>query len=249
MFEAIARQNAEENEKWLNGEIKAGKEWRESQQRINEKKKTLDAEKEKITVERERLAYLKSEKIRIEEEKERMYEELQLKIEAYANDLGEMPVELKQIAESNPSKPICEFFSKIGACRFGNRCNRNHQRPLISRTLLIPSFFKNIRLESGPPNEYGSDLALEFDESELKREFEEFFVDILSELQEYGCVERIFVANNQEAHLRGNVYVEYLTSRGACKAQRNLNGRYYASRIINAEFCNLNWKTAICGMT
>lgn len=84
---------------------------------------------------------------------------------------------------------------------------------MIGRMLLFPAFFAHIRLDQGKPNEYGSELALEFEEDELRRDFCDFFEDILPELQKFGKVEHLVASQNYDPHLKGNVYVEYSTER------------------------------------
>lgn len=39
----------------------------------------------------------------------------------------------------------------------------------------------------------------------------------------------------------------FLYSRDALKAQQTMNGRYYAGRMLNVEFCKVFWWSAICG--
>lgn len=36
-------------------------------------------------------------------------------------------------------------------------------------------------------------------------------------------------------------------SRDAFRAQRVMHGRYYAGRMLNVEFSNISWRTAVCG--
>lgn len=55
------------------------------------------------------------------------------RIEQFASGVGELPEELLVIKETNPDKEICPFYSKIGICRFGDNCSRNHKKPSISK--------------------------------------------------------------------------------------------------------------------
>lgn len=134
-------------------------------------------------------------------------------IEDYISGTGPVPDELTIAIDSNPGKAQCTFFSKTSACRFGIKCSRNHNRPSISSLLMIPNFFTHIRLEQSTPTEYGSDLLLEYDDAELYKAFVEFFNDTLPEFQKFGTVTQFRVCNNQEAHLRGNVYIEFENER------------------------------------
>lgn len=149
--------------------------------------------------------------------------------------------------ESNPGKDICPFFSKVGVCRFGDACSRNHVRPRVSNVLLFHSFYTHISLDQ-MDSEYGSDSLLEYDDHEMRNAFCEFFEDVLPELQKCGCVVQFRVCCNKEPHLRGNVYVEYISPRDTIKAYRSFQGRWYGGKQLNVEFCNItSWKAAICG--
>ena len=37
----------------------------------------------------------------------------------------------------------CEFYTKNGACRFGDMCKNEHLEPESSKTLLFAHFFEN----------------------------------------------------------------------------------------------------------
>lgn len=135
------------------------------------------------------------------------------KIDDYIDGCANLPDELKMPLQTNPSKQLCTFFIKTATCRFGDKCSRNHSRPGISSTLLIPNFFTHIRLEQSKSNEYGSDLCLEYEESELYKEFNNFFFDVISEFEQYGNIDQFCVCSNHEPHIRGNVYIEYKSKR------------------------------------
>lgn len=90
------------------------KEWEEQQKKIKEEQE------------------LKAKNLKEREEK---YEMFMQKIEHYITNGGEIPDELKVSKDTNPLKPPCPFFAKIGSCRFGNNCSRNHQSPGISKVI------------------------------------------------------------------------------------------------------------------
>lgn len=121
----------------------------------------------------------------------------------------EMPPELLQTAETNPGRPVCGFFENNAACRYGDRCMRNHIRCGVTNTILIRNFFSHARLDLGRKTEYGADLYLEYDDSELQEEYVEFFNDVVGEFEKLGDICYFIVASNYEPHLRGNVYVEF----------------------------------------
>lgn len=197
--------------------------------------------------EQRKLKELEEKKLKEEEEKLKQQLLLQEQLENFIEKGGHIPKELQKILETNPNKPVCPFYKKVGACRFGDACSRNHQRPCISRILLIPNFYSHISLDQSMENEYGSN-SLEFESHERYSHFKEFFYDVLPELEKFGDIKQFEVCCNEEPHLRGNVYVEYSSSRAAMKAYRTLQGRWYGGKQLNVEFCGLeSWKNAICG--
>lgn len=157
----------------------------------------------------QRIKEIAKEKQLIAEEKQRIYMVLVQQIDDYINGIGPVPEELTKTVDTNPGKQPCSFFSKTSVCRFGIKCTRNHNRPSISNMILIPNFFTHIRLEQSAPTEYSSDLLLEYNDAELYNAFKEFFADTLPEFQKFGNVTQFRVCYNEEAHLRGNVYVEF----------------------------------------
>lgn len=215
--ENIQRQNEEENEKWMRSELLIEKKWREQQQKLDEEKKREEALRNRIaaehTAELRRKLDLVEEKARIVAEKRERETDLLHRIGAYIDGTLPVPEELNGIAESNPGKQSCQFFIKTATCRFGNKCMWNHCRPKISRTLLVRSFFTNIRLDQGKSNEYGTDLSLEFDEAQLFRDFCDFFDDVMPEFEKFGAIEQFVTCQNYEPHLRGHVYIEYESPR------------------------------------
>uniref|UniRef100_A0A9L0KC72 Zinc finger CCCH-type, RNA binding motif and serine/arginine rich 2 n=1 Tax=Equus asinus TaxID=9793 RepID=A0A9L0KC72_EQUAS len=57
------------------------------------------------------------------------------------------------------------------------------------------------------------------------------------------------VSCNLEPHLRGNVYVQYQSEEECQTALSLFNGRWYAGRQLQCEFCPVTqWKMAICGL-
>ena len=55
------------------------------------------------------------------------------------------------------------------------------------------------------------DIALEYDENDLYKDFLLFYHDIKPEFEAYGHVTQLKVCCNYEPHLRGNVYIQYKT--------------------------------------
>lgn len=213
----IEQQNEIENEKWLYYEEIVQKKWDEQRKKTEEREKAKELQRQKIKdeflAEQKRIEALKEEKERKIRENQRQQELLFKSIDDYIEGRISLPEELREMANTNPGKPICGFFEKTGTCRFGNKCSKNHIRPKIGRILLMPSFFNHIRLDQSRMTEYGSDLQLEFTEDEIYRLFEEFFDDVMPEFQKFGQLEQFVVCDNSEPHLRGNVYVEFANRR------------------------------------
>lgn len=242
---------AERHEKWLKIEEEAQKQFRELQKRIAAAREERAVRNAKIRLEWEReqqkLKELKAEKERQLEEQRKLQEKQFEEVEAFLQDGGDTPEHLKGILETNPGKTVCPFFQKTGACRFFDVCSRNHVRPKISRVVLIPNFYVHFSLEKSE-NEHGSDGYLEFEHRETYDHFKEFFYDVVPEMEKCGRIKQFRVCNNHENHLRGNVYVEYATTRAALKSFQTFNGRYYGGRQLSVQFCQIeSWKSAICG--
>ncbi|CAH1961449.1 unnamed protein product [Acanthoscelides obtectus] len=199
---------------------KIRKEWEQEQKRFEEKK-----EKERI-------------------EKERLNE----KVEYFLENGGDTPEHLKISMQTNPNKEVCTFFQKTGACRFGDACSRNHIKPGISRVLLIQNFFSHYSLEK-TESEQILDSDLECEHDETYQAFKEFFDDVVDELESYGRIIVFRVCCNREPHLRGNVYIEFATTRAALKCYKGIHGRWYAGKQLTVEFREIKtWKQAVCGL-
>lgn len=226
----VEQQNEIENELWLRYDRQVMKKWCEKQRKIEEAQKRKDEEKTRIAEafekEQQRIADLEAAHKRAAEEQQMQESLLVGRITEFINGDGPLPSELLECQELNPSKPTCSFYEKIGTCRFGLRCTRNHKRPRISCFLLIPEFFTNIRLNNtGKASEYGDDIAIEFDEDELYRDFAEFFEDVVPEFEKFGTVAQFRVCQNVAKHIRGNVYVEY-------KSNRYETGNNFSKKVI-----------------
>ena len=245
---------AKENErKWLECEDEAQKEWKALQMKLNLKKEKQERQNTLIREEWEkeqlRLKRIEDDKLKNIEQKQRQEVILMKQIDDFVNNGGEIPENLQNIMETNPNKPICQFFKKTNACRFGDICSRNHQRPGVSTVLLILNFYSHISLEQLGENEYGTD-SLEYEVRETYNHFKEFFYDVYPEFKKYGEVVQFKVCCNREPHLRGNVYIEYQNIRDAVKCYITFQGRWYAGKQLNVEFCGItSWRSAICGKT
>lgn len=228
-------------------EKEAQKQWHLLQEKLHairaEKEKQNQKIRDEWEREQKRLEELRLKKEQEVEEARKRQERVQQQINDYVERGGEIPEELTAFDETNSSKPPCPFFQKTGACRFRDACSRNHKRPRASTVILIPNFYSHYSLE-----QIESDSSLEFENRETYEHFREFFFDVLPELEGYGKIRQFRVCCNHEAHLRGNVYVEYSSRREAIRCFKALQGRWYGGKQLNVEFCNIeSWKSAICG--
>ncbi|XP_043478244.1 U2 small nuclear ribonucleoprotein auxiliary factor 35 kDa subunit-related protein 2 [Leptopilina heterotoma] len=238
---------------WWEKELRAQEEWRALQER-REKARQAQLEQEEMirkeyeTKQEAQRRKVEEEKRRIEKELERQ-EEIQKQINDYIDNGAKTPEFLRTITETqSKNAEICQFFTKTGSCRYGDVCSRNHQKVGLSKVILIPGFYSHYSLENNPADG-DNDSFLDVDRAELRQHFEEFYKDVVPELESFGKIKTLKFCRNSEAHLRGNLYVEYYTERDAARAVRKLKGRWFARRQIHCEFTGIkSWRTAICGM-
>ncbi|XP_051161891.1 U2 small nuclear ribonucleoprotein auxiliary factor 35 kDa subunit-related protein 1-like isoform X2 [Leptopilina boulardi] len=233
--------------------LRAQEEWRALQER-REKARQEQLEQEEM-IRKEYETKQEAQRRKVEEEKRRIekelkrQEEVQQQINDYIDNGAKTPEFLRTITETqSKTAEICQFFTKTGSCRYGDVCSRNHQKVGLSKVILIPGFYSHYSLENNPADG-DNDSFLEVDRSELRKHFEEFYKDVVPELESFGKIKTLKFCRNSEAHLRGNLYVEYFTERDAARAVRKLKGRWFARRQIHCEFTGIkSWRTAICGM-
>lgn len=246
------RRAAEREEQWQKNEAEAQIQWNELQRKLalarGEKIKQNIKIKLEWEKEQQRLKKLEETKRNELEEQRRIQHQHENELLDFLERGGDTPEHLKTLMETNPGKQVCPFFQKVSACRFFDGCSRNHIRPGISRTILISHFFSDISLEI-KENEHGSDSNLEYEKEDTYKHYKEFFYDVVAELEKCGKIRNFRTCCNHEVHLRGNVYVEYYSTREALISYHKFNGRWYAGRQINVEFCTIeSWKNAICGL-
>ncbi|EDL07875.1 U2 small nuclear ribonucleoprotein auxiliary factor (U2AF) 1, related sequence 1 [Mus musculus] len=238
------------HEEWLLREEKAQEEFR------IKKKKEEAARKQKEEQERQIKAEWEEQQKKQREEEEQKLQEKREREEAVQKMLDQAENERIWQNPEPPKdlrlekyRPSCPFYNKTGACRFGNRCSRKHDFPTSSPTLLVKSMFTTFGMEQCRRDDYDSDANLEYSEEETYQQFLDFYHDVLPEFKNVGKVIQFKVSCNLEPHLRGNVYVQY-QSEEECQAALSLfNGRWYAGRQLQCEFCPVTrWKVAICGL-
>uniref|UniRef100_W8BHU7 U2 small nuclear ribonucleoprotein auxiliary factor 35 kDa subunit-related protein 1 n=2 Tax=Ceratitis capitata TaxID=7213 RepID=W8BHU7_CERCA len=249
------RLHAEEEEAWLRRELLVQRELRLQQ----EKRAAAEASEMSLRMEQEKalVAKLAEEercrKVRKENEVAAAaeFERMLQCMEEYLNKEGPPPVELRRIVESRPGQNLCVLYERTSCCRFGLTCINNHRRPLLSNIIVLRHFFTHPLLMEVEHKEYANaDGALELSEQDLCEAYNEFFGDVLPELESFGYVINFRAVRNTLRYLRGHVFVEYVEERSALKAFIKLQGRFYAGKQINAEFANIpNWRNAICGLS
>jgi len=142
---------------------------------------------------------------------------------------------LQSIFGTEKDKVNCPFYFKIGACRHGDKCERRHNKPALSQTLIFNHMYQNPVLL---PN---------YDEKQAQLDFEDFYEDIFDELAKYGEIEELHVNDNVCDHMVGNIYVKYFREEDADRALKALTGRFYAGRPVVAEFSPVtDFKEASC---
>ncbi len=92
----------------------------------------------------------------------------------------------------------CPFYFKVGACRHGDRCSRQHNKPLFSQTVLLAHMYQapnSTTMQSGPTS-----MSAAGDDSAAQEHFDDFFEEIYEELDKFGKIEEINVCANCELH-------------------------------------------------
>ncbi|KAK0082424.1 hypothetical protein PV325_010411 [Microctonus aethiopoides] len=245
-------EHAERERLWLETEEKAQKEWKEVQERKAKARQEQLRQEELIRKEfekkQEELKRKREEWQRLKDEELKRQENIEREINEYIDDGAKTPEILRVITDSQPGKELCPFFSKTATCRYGDTCSRNHRRNALSKIIIIPGFYNHFSLEKNSA-EYDTDIGLEFESSETRKHYKEFYNDIVPELESFGRIKTLKCCCNSEIHLRGNLYIEYYSEREAARAWRRLRGRWYGGRQLNCEFANfISWRNAVCGM-
>ncbi|KAI6649547.1 U2 small nuclear ribonucleoprotein auxiliary factor 35 kDa subunit-related protein 1 [Oopsacas minuta] len=142
---------------------------------------------------------------------------------------------------------LCSFFSKTGACQFGDRCDKYHYYPRVSRTLVFPHLFTEIGISGSMVDGREQDVELEIDDWDLYQCYLAFYKDVYLEVSKSGRVLRFEVCANYSSHLRGNVIVLFERTENAVKCREALNARWYNRRLVQCEYsCLEDFDRAIC---
>jgi splicing factor U2AF subunit len=126
-----------------------------------------------------------------------------------------MAEKLARMYGTEEDKVNCPFWHKMGACRHGTACERKHNQPLLSPTIILPHLYQNPMaiLHAGT----GGTVQLTKDQEEtIERDFHETFVDIFDEVSKFGEVAEIQVCDNLNDHLVSFQWRACLEEEGGC---------------------------------
>ena len=139
---------------------------------------------------------------------------------------------LARIHGTEEDKVNCPFFFKIGACRHGDRCSRQHHKPPFSQTMILLHMYQNpasqIAAAGGDPSQ--------LDPKKVQEEFDNFYEEVYDELGKFGEIEELNVCENLGDHMVGNVYAKFADEECTDDALKGLFGRFYAGRPLVCEF-------------
>jgi splicing factor U2AF subunit len=144
---------------------------------------------------------------------------------------------LARIFGTEEDRVNCPFYFKIGACRNGDQCNRLHNRPTMSQTLLLSHMYPNTPEALALANDEPWDDDM-YDRAQ--QHLEAFYIEVFLELVNYGEIEDVVVVDNLCDHLIGNVYVKYYHEEDAERALGKLTGRFYSGKLIQAEYTTVS---------
>jgi len=140
-----------------------------------------------------------------------------------------MALHLVKLYGTEQDRVNCPFYYKIGACTYGERCSRLHNKPTESQTVILMNMYHTPFIQYGPNSE-----AL-FDAKMAQEHLDDFYEDIFLEMAQWGEIEEIYICRNLGDHVNGNCYVKFYEEDGATKALEACCSRYYGGRPIVAE--------------
>lgn len=139
----------------------------------------------------------------------------------------------------NDHKLVCTFYTKIGACRHGEKCSRRHIKPTKSNTILLCNLYQNPKLNRNETDGLNP--------KQLQEYFDHFYKDIFLKLAEFGEIVSIVVCENENNHLNGNVYVKFNNDSSAYDSVMRLNQEWFAGRPVHCELSPVdNFADANC---
>ncbi|GBG33024.1 Splicing factor U2AF 35 kDa subunit [Hondaea fermentalgiana] len=143
---------------------------------------------------------------------------------------------LARIYGTEQDRHNCTFYIKMGVCRHGDKCDRAHNKPAFSQTVMIPGMYPNPLAAKVAERKDGSLIPKRASSAERDPNFEEFYVDMFEEVSKAGEVDDIVVCDNLCDHMMGNVYIKFFDEEDADKCRKLVSGRYYQGKRLDAEF-------------
>lgn len=156
----------------------------------------------------------------------------------------------------------CPFYDRVGACRHGSQCSRQHIKPVRSRTLVFWKLFENPQTpaeddefaqfhQRQPQGTQPQPKQIQYttvSPEQLRQAVDTFFLDLVSHLSKYGPIREFAICCNRNAHLSGNVLVRFDTPVQAQKCLDDVNDEWFNGSPV---FCDLSpvreVQDAICG--
>lgn len=94
----------------------------------------------------------------------------------------------------------CPFFLKVGICKHGNTCSKDHPKPKKYKTILLKNLYF---LPTYNPKSKLSD-------SQIKTHTKLFYEELFTEISlNYSPIKNMIILSNISDHLIGNVYIEF----------------------------------------
>jgi splicing factor U2AF 35 kDa subunit len=126
----------------------------------------------------------------------------------------------------------CSFYMKIGACRHGDKCSKQHPIPRYSQTILCSNML---------------DVPSSLNGRQKQERLNNFYEDFFCEAAKFGIIERVVICENVCDHLIGNVYAQFRYEQDAQKCVENFKNRWYDGRPVRAELCPVSdFREACC---
>merc|ERR1712130_1014474 len=147
---------------------------------------------------------------------------------------------LASIFGTEKDKVNCSFYFKIGACHYGDRCSRLHNKPTFSQTMLLQNLYRSPILDDNG----GQQIT----ESMLQRHYDEFYEEVFFEIEDkYGEIEEMNVCENLGDHLVGNGYIKFYKEEDCERSCEAVNDRWFAGQPVQAELSPVtNFREACC---
>lgn len=164
---------------------------------------------------------------------------------------------LRSNAVGRQNLVVCSFYTRIGACRHGERCSKKHIRPSSSNTIMLANLYQNPKIRNTNLNDESSEVDTEElkevtgaplgeakegekgeddpTEEEIQEYFDQFYADVFVHISQMRPIYKLSVCENQNDHLNGNVYVQFFSEGDASYVNRQLNSEWFNERPVYSE--------------